>query len=255
MFEEILRAYRQGDLDEAETQRRIMQLFYEQGESFMLDLHRQERIGFPEVVYAQGKTDVQLLEIMGRILEERGTVYISTVSDAREALIRQRFGAFAVTKAGRIMAIVREASPLSVQGTVGIITAGTSDIPYAQECALLLEHLGVQVITAFDVGAAGIHRPFICLKQLRSAEVLIVLAGMEGVLPTILSALTGKPIIALPTSVGYGMGGQGYGALVTMLQSCSPGVTVVNIDNTVGAAAAALRIVQAIEHGRQTESG
>jgi len=135
-------------------------------------------------------------------------------------------------------------------GVAGVITAGTSDVPYAQECALLLEELGVRVISAFDAGVAGIHRPVMSLQKMRDASVLIVFAGMEGALPTVLASLTDLPVIAVPTPVGYGFGGKGEAALKTMLQSCSPGVTVVNIGNSVGAAAAAIRILRAIRKGR-----
>jgi len=135
-------------------------------------------------------------------------------------------------------------------GVVGVITAGTSDVPYAQECALLLREMGVRVITYYDAGVAGIHRPMMSLQKMKDASVLVVFAGMEGALPTVLASLTDLPVVAVPTPVGYGFGGQGEAALKTMLQSCSPGVTVVNIGNSVGAAAAAIRVLRAIRKGQ-----
>jgi len=122
-------------------------------------------------------------------------------------------------------------------------------VPYAQECALLLEELGARVVRSFDAGVAGIHRPVMSLQKMQSASVLVVFAGMEGALPTVLASLTDLPVVAVPTPVGYGLGGRGEAALGTMLQSCSPGVTVVNIGNSVGAAAAAVRILRAVGRG------
>jgi len=149
------------------------------------------------------------------------------------------------------MVIRTDAEPPPPLGTVGLVTAGTSDIAYARECGLLLSELGAAVIEAFDAGAAGIHRPELSLRAVKDADVLIVFAGMEGVLPPLIASLTAQPVIAVPTPVGYGHGGAGEGALSTMLQTCVPGVLVVNIGNAVGAAAGAVRILRSQRKHRE----
>ena len=144
------------------------------------------------------------------------------------------------------MAVSSSEAPREELGTVGVITAGTADVPLASECALLLEELGAQVIRAFDFGVSGIHRPFLGIRQTLEADVLVVFAGMDGILPTMIASLTELPVIAVPTPIGYGYGGAGETALRAMLQSCVPGLLVLNIGNSVGAAAAAVRILKAV---------
>jgi len=248
-MQEILAAVRRGDLTEAEAETRIMALLYERGEDFLLDLHREKRIGFPEVVYAAGKSVPQLLAIAAAILDEKGAVFVSGLDDEREAALRGRFPDRILRQAGRVLVIRADAEVPAPLGTVGLVTAGTSDIPYARECGLILSELGAQVVEAFDAGAAGMHRPELGLRKVRHADVLIVFAGMEGVLPPLIASLTPQPVIAVPTPIGYGHGGLGEGALCTMLQTCVPGVLVVNIGNAVGAAAGAVRILKAMRKG------
>ncbi len=248
-MQEILAAVRRGDLTEAEAETRIMALLYERGEDFLLDLHREKRIGFPEVVYAAGKSVPQLLAIAAAILEEKGAVFMSGLDHEREAALRGRFPDRILHQAGRVLVIRADAAAPAPLGTVGLVTAGTSDIPYARECGLILSELGAEVVEAFDTGAAGMHRPELGLRTVRNADVLIVFAGMEGVLPPLIASLTPQPVIAVPTPIGYGHGGLGEGALCTMLQTCVPGVLVVNIGNAVGAAAGAVRILKAIRKG------
>ncbi len=248
-MQEILSAVRRGVLTEAEAETRIMALLYEQGEDFLLDLHREKRIGFPEVVYAAGKSVPQVLAIAAAILEEKGAVFVSGLDDEREAALRGRFPDRILRQAGRVLVIRADAAAPAPLGTVGLVTAGTSDIPYARECGLILSELGAEVVEAFDTGAAGMHRPELGLRTVRNADVLIVFAGMEGVLPPLIASLTPQPVIAVPTPIGYGHGGLGEGALCTMLQTCVPGVLVVNIGNAVGAAAGAVRILKAMRKG------
>lgn len=245
-MKEILSDFRRGVLTDAEAETRIMTLLYERGEEFLLDLHREKRIGFPEVVYAAGKSSTQLIEIVAAMLAAKGTAFVSGLDEEREAALRNRFPAPILRRAGRIMVIRTGAETPPPLGTAGLVTAGTSDIAYARECGLLLSELGVAVIEAFDAGAAGMHRPEISLRAVKDADVLIVFAGMEGVLPPLIASLTAQPVIAVPTPIGYGHGGGGEGALSTMLQTCVPGVLVVNIGNTVGAAAGAVRILRSL---------
>ena len=248
-MQEILSAVRRGVLTEAEAETRIMAILYERGEDFLLDLHREKRIGFPEVVYAAGKSVPQVLAIAAAILEEKGAVFVSGLDDERESALRGRFPDRILRQAGRVLVIRADAEVPAPLGTVGLVTAGTSDIPYARECGLILSELGAEVVEAFDAGAAGMHRPELGLRTVRNADVLIVFAGMEGVLPPLIASLTPQPVIAVPTPIGYGHGGLGEGALCTMLQTCVPGVLVVNIGNAVGAAAGAVRILKAIRKG------
>jgi NCAIR mutase (PurE)-related protein len=240
----ILDAYKAGAIDEKEAQERILRLFYDYGEDFILDHHRQERLGFPEVIFAEGKSVDQVIEIGKRILAKAAMVLISNLNRQQESALQQTFSGRRIETAGRFMAI-GEKAPQRL-GTVGIVTAGTSDIPYANESALILDFMGAFVLASYDAGVAGIHRPFLSLTDVREAEVIIVLAGMEGALPTLIASITDKPIIAVPTPIGYGVGGGGIGAMISMFQTCAPGVVVVNIGNTVGASAAAIRILRSI---------
>jgi NCAIR mutase (PurE)-related protein len=246
MFQEILQSFGHGELSQAEAEARILETYYAGRENFLLDVDREKRLGFPEVVYAEGKQMGDLLDIVGRLLETKGKVYIASLGPEAESRLQESYHAHGIRVGGRAMVIGTGNGAPVADGVVGVITAGTSDVPYAQECVLLLEELGVRVITYFDAGVAGIHRPVMSLRKMQDASVLIVFAGMEGALPTVLASLTDLPVVAVPTPIGYGYGGQGEAALKTMLQSCSPGVTVVNIGNSVGAAAAAVRILRAV---------
>ncbi|MGO9146488.1 MAG: nickel pincer cofactor biosynthesis protein LarB [Desulfomonilia bacterium] len=244
----LLDAYKRGELSADEVQERLMHMLYEEGEDFLLDLHRSHRIGFPEVIFAEGKTLDQVVSIARSLFEKNGQVFVSIIDEEKENLIRQQFQRAEVNKAGRLLLIKRPGlAARKMPGCTGIITAGTADVPYAQESALILEELGFDLIKAFDVGASGMHRPLLGLKKAKDADVLIVFAGMDGVLPTLMASLTDLPIIAVPTPIGYGHGGLGEAALSTMLQCCVPGVMVMNIGNSVGAAAAAARILKALQ--------
>ncbi len=251
MFNEVLRAFRCGEINEDQAGARIFEMFYEGQEHFMLDLEREQRLGFPEVVYAEGKQMADLLDIVSRLLDTKGKVYIASLSPEAEARLQETYHTHNIRTGGRAMVIGAGSDPTVDLGVAGVITAGTSDVPYAQESVLLLEELGVRVVKSFDAGVAGIHRPVMSLQKMQDASVIIVFAGMEGALPTVLASLTDLPVIAVPTPIGYGFGGLGEAALKTMLQSCSPGITVVNIGNSVGAAAAAIRILRAIRKGRE----
>ncbi len=225
------------------------------------DFTRQERKGVPEVIIAERKTAEQSLDIARRFLETNGRAILSRVPPALEHLLRAEFAApvtlewLPETRA----AILRKpgAEPYPTGGRVGIITAGTSDIPRAEEAALLCREMGCDVHTAYDVGVAGIHRLWEPLQSLLDevqVDVLIVAAGMDGALPSVVSGLVDVPVIGLPTSVGYGMGGKGEAALLSMLQTCAPGMAVVNIDNGIGAGAIAGLIANRAASARIAES-
>jgi len=199
----------------------------------------------PEVILAERKDASQVLEIARRFLETEGRAILSRVPPEVEARLRAEFAAFDIEwhPIPRVMILRRPGTtPPDLGGRVGIITAGTSDVPIAEEAAVLCREIGCQVHTAYDVGVAGLHRLFEPLEHLLNqaqVDVIIVAAGMDGALPSVVSGLVDVPVIGLPTSVGYGLGGQGVAALLTMLQTCSPGMAVVNIDNGIGAAAMA----------------
>lgn len=209
------------------------------------DFERMARKGVPEVVLTANKNTEQCLCIIEAFLERSGRVILSRVPSELEAELDARYvGQGLEWYPTSRMAIIRangQQVPAS-GGRVGIITAGTSDQPRAEEAALVCQEMGCAVFPVYDVGVAGIHRLFSPLDDLlhvQQVDVVIVAAGMDGALPSVVSGLVDVPVIGLPTSVGYGMGGAGKAALLAMLQTCSPGLAVVNIDNGVGAGAMA----------------
>jgi NCAIR mutase (PurE)-related protein len=222
------------------------------------DLGRQARKGVPEVIIAERKTAEQSMEIAKRFLEATGRAILSRVPPEVEARLRDEFAGQADLEWLPIprAAVLRRPEALlpDAGGRVGIITAGTSDVPWAEEAALLCREMGCQVHTVYDVGVAGLHRLWGPLQQLleeAQVDVLIVAAGMDGALPSVISGLVDVPVIGLPTSVGYGMGGKGEAALLSMLQTCAPGMAVVNIDNGIGAGAIAGLIANRMAATRQ----
>ncbi len=209
------------------------------------DYGRAGRKGVPEVILAEGKTVSQALTIVAGFLERTGRAILSRVGPQLEAALIETYGrdGFEWYAASHAAIIRREGARVKpTGGEVGILTAGTSDQPIAEEAAIIGREMGCTVHTAYDVGVAGLHRLFGPLRDFiadADVDVIIVAAGMDGALPSVVSGLVDVPVIGLPTSVGYGMGGQGRAALLAMLQSCSPGLAVVNIDNGIGAGAMA----------------
>lgn len=208
-----------------------------------LDRHRALRQGFPEVVFGQGKLPEQVVAICER-LEAHGDGFLVTRADAatREALQR-RWPAAELNALGRIVLLRGPTAPAKGTRAVAIVTAGTSDLPVAEEAATTLDAFGHPVLRVTDVGVAGIHRILSQRDTLHGAAVVIVVAGMDGALPSVVGGLVRVPVIAVPTSVGYGAAFEGLAPLLTMLNSCAAGVTVCNIDNGFGAAVAASRIL------------
>jgi pyridinium-3,5-biscarboxylic acid mononucleotide synthase len=208
-----------------------------------LDHNRPLRQGQVEVIYGPGKTPSQLLEI-GRRFERRGDgLLVTRLTDEALALLAEAFpGGDGHATARTFFLPATDPAPVRVRGTVLIVTAGTGDLPVAEEAAVSAVAFGNPVERLFDVGVAGIHRVLSSVATLRSASVVIVVAGMEGALPSVVGGLVRVPVIAVPTSVGYGAAFHGLAPLLGMLNSCAAGVTVVNIDNGFGVAAAATRI-------------
>lgn len=197
-----------------------------------VDLHRGKRKGFPEVIFSQGKTPKQVLTIAARILKANDMVLLTRVTPKLAKAIKTKFKKGKYHKDARIYFIGKKPKQ---QGLISILTGGTADIPVAEEAALTAEVMGSKVKRIYDVGVAGLHRILSFRKEIEKARVLIVVAGMDGVLASVAGGLFSKPIIAVPTSIGYGLSLQGLTPLLTMLNSCAPGVAVVNIDNGFGA--------------------
>lgn len=206
-----------------------------------VDLHRSIRRNFPEVIYAKGKTVSQVAAIAQALREKDNPVLVTKVSPAMAESLKGQVPWLRYFPQAQMMVghsrVRRDPGRRSVrsQGAVLVMTAGTSDIPVAEEARVTLREMGQSVTTLFDVGVAGLQRLVAHLRLLRRARVIVVIAGMDGVLPSVVSGLVGCPVVAVPTSVGYGASFQGVAPLLTMLNSCSPGVAVVNIDNGFGA--------------------
>jgi NCAIR mutase (PurE)-related protein len=199
--------------------------------------------GHQEVIFSQGKTAEQVVAIADRLAAASGTFLATRVDAVQQAVLQERFPRVELNELGRTAYLPREPEPPPTgRGTVLVVTAGTADLPVAEEAAVSARALGNRVERLTDVGVAGIHRVLCQTTLLRDAAVVIVVAGMEGALPSVVGGLVKGPVIAVPTSVGYGAAFGGLAALLGMLTSCAAGVTVVNIDNGFGAAAAASRI-------------
>ena len=206
-----------------------------------VDTHRALRKGFPEVIFGSGKTPGQVVKIASRLLEREQRVLVTRVTPEHARALRKKFKHAVHHQLARCVTI--EKSPLPKRaGTIAVICAGTSDLPVAEEAAVTAKIMGNRVERVRDVGVSGLHRLFPYLEAIQGANVLIVVAGMEGALPSVVAGLVSKPVIAVPTSVGYGASFGGLAALLAMLNSCGSGVTVVNIDNGFGAGYAASQI-------------
>lgn len=221
------------------------------------DPARERRKGVPEVVFGETKTTPQVIAMAHSLLEVTGRAIISRVRPEALVALRREFQActLRVREAARALVIYRPGYVSTrTGGRVGILSAGTSDIPVAEEAALIAEEMGCQVTCVYDVGVAGLHRLLEPLREMLSSgvDVMVVAAGMDGALPSVVAGLVPVPVIGLPTSVGYGLGGNGVAALLSMLQTCAPGLSVVNIDNGIGAGSTAAlianRVALAAEH-------
>lgn len=251
-LEAILTAVERGDLPPTEAARRLREGEVRHLEGFAtLDLGRAERKGVPEVVYARGKSPAQAAKICAAILESQDRVILSAPTPEQEAAIRGSLPQVGIRPAGRSL-VLGTGEPARTGGRVGALSAGTSDLPVLEEAMAVAREMGAETMTFHDVGVAGIHRLSDPLSQLRAfdPDCLIVAAGMEGALPSVVSGLVAVPVIGLPTSTGYGLGGDGTAAILGMLQTCSPGLSVVNVDNGVGAGATAALIANRAAAGR-----
>ena len=236
----LLSGIRDGSLDIEQGMERLRDLpFLDVGHT-KIDLHRGLRNGFPEVIYGEGKTPEQVGEIFTR-MREHANVLATRVSPEMAAHVRALCPEAVHNPLGRTLTLTRGETAFK-QGEIAIVTAGTSDLPVAEEARVTCEMLGSRAWIVGDVGVAGIHRLLDRLADIRKARVIIVVAGMEGALASVIGGLVRQPIVAVPTSVGYGASFSGLSALLGMLTSCASGVSVVNIDNGFGAACAACKI-------------
>ncbi len=237
----VLNAVKEGKLSTEEALERLKLLPYEDLGFATLDSHRSLRQDIPEVLFCPGKTIEQIAEIADRLLRQHSNLLATRASEEIYDTIAGIEGSAEYNKVARTVVVRREQTP-STTGTVLVMSAGTADIPVAEEAAVTADFLGSRVEKLYDVGVAGLHRVLDKWSKLQAARALVVVAGMDGALPSVVGGLTGRPLIAVPTSVGYGASFAGLSALLTMLNSCAAGTAVVNIDNGFGAGVLAHRI-------------
>lgn len=262
LLREVLEKLTRGEISLDEAEKALKMLAVEEvGDLARLDVGREIRHGIPEVVIAEGKTPEDVAEIASKALAQRGRVIISRatkqhVEALKSVMAKDEF--LHESRTGGAVVVKRKDSAVrATGGRVGIITAGTSDIPIAEEAEVMASEMGCEVTTTYDVGAAGVHRLFLPLKEMitKDVDVIVVVAGREGALPTLLAGMVDVPLIAVPTSFGYGLGGRGVAALMAMLQSCSLGLAVVNIDGGIPAGAVAALIANRAAKFRASSEG
>jgi hypothetical protein len=240
---ELLEQVQAGATSPGQALQHLAKLPYEDAGFARIDHHRALRLGLPEVIYAAGKSPAQVAEIFARMAAESGSVLATRASTEAAAAVQARVPGAVFHETARIVGFGRDEKDRKA-GPVAVVCAGTSDLPVAEEAAVTAEYLGCEVARIWDVGVAGLHRILAARESLNTARAVIVCAGMEGALPSVVGGLVAAPVIAVPTSVGYGAAFGGVAALLGMLNSCSPNVCVVNIDNGFGAAYVAAMVVK-----------
>ncbi|TXT58056.1 MAG: hypothetical protein BAJALOKI1v1_1770006 [Promethearchaeota archaeon] len=255
-IKEILKNLLSGNLSLSQAEDLLRASFIKNVEGLaQLDVFRDLRTGIPEVIFAPNKTPTMVLNIVDSFVQEKHFAVVSKYTEEQKTLLLEKYTIqqnyeMLIYELAKII-IIKEKTHIFIKrsGVVGIISAGSSDVPVAEEAKIIAEIMGAKVLTSYDVGIAGIHRIFKPLQQMikERVDVIIVLAGMEGTLPGVVASLIDVPVIGVPISSGYGIGKNGEGALITMLQSCSPGLLVVNIDNGFGAGASAALIANRVQ--------
>ena len=250
---EVLEKVAKGEISIEKAEKLLRVLAIEEiGNLARLDVGRESRKGIPEVILAEGKTPEDLVEIALKMLKKSGRAIISRVTKEQICAIKKALPKdvnLQINSKARIVTIkMKNLRVEKTGGKIGILTAGTSDIPIAEEARIIAEEMGCEVITAYDVGVAGVHRLLPPLKEMitKDVDAIIVVAGREGALPTVVAGMVDLPVIAVPTSMGYGFGEKGVSALMAMLQSCSLGLAVVNIDGGIAAGAIATMIANRV---------
>ncbi len=235
-LKKLLEGIKEGRIGVAEALERLRVLPFEELEFATIDTHRTLRQGFPEVIFGEGKTAAQIREIIKRMAARRENVLVTRLDGAKARALKRSFRKGRYNETARTFFVPSRPVEITGAGTVLVICAGTSDVPVAEEAAVTAECMGNRVDRLYDVGVAGIHRLLHKKEKIFSANVLVVVAGMEGALPSVVAGLVDRPVIAVPTSIGYGANLGGLTTLMAMLNSCAAGVSVVNIDNGFGAA-------------------
>jgi pyridinium-3,5-biscarboxylic acid mononucleotide synthase len=230
----LFQQVRRGKLSPDDAVARLRHLPFEDLGFAKLDHHRSLRAGMPEVIFGQGKTAAQMAQIFSRLARHGGNILATRASEEQFAAVKKKVRKAEYRDLARAIVLQRDRKKYG-RGTIAIVSAGTSDIPVAEEAVVTAEVMGNDVEHLYDVGVAGIHRLLANRETLTRARVIIVCAGMEGALPSVVGGLVGVPVIAVPTSVGYGAAFKGVAALLGMLNSCASNVSVVNIDNGFGA--------------------
>lgn len=235
MMEEILEQVQKGTLSVAEAKNQLAT--YENLGFAKVDHHRKKRQGFPEIVYGEGKTTEQIVSIIKALRAKNNQVLVTRISAEKAENVLRECPEFTYHETAQILCWKDETKGKNrFQGYIAVVCAGTSDLRVAEEAAVTAETLGCEVRRIYDVGVAGIHRLLDNIEEIQGATVSVVVAGMEGALPSVVGGLVSNPIMAVPTSIGYGANFNGLSALLTMLNSCASGISVVNIDNGFGAA-------------------
>lgn len=234
-LEKLLMQVQKGEVTPKDALKVLKDLPYENLGFAKIDHHRELRRGFPEIIFGEGKTDTQILKIAKAIVKKGSNLLITRVEPKVYKKIKQQLPKAHYNSLAKTI-YLKQSPPPPGKGRIVIITAGTSDIPVAEEAAVTCEILGNEIDKIYDVGVAGLHRLFGELNAIKKARVIITVAGMEGALPSVIAGITEVPIIAVPSSIGYGTSFKGIAALLAMLNSCPGGLAVVNIDNGFGAA-------------------
>jgi len=241
-LKKLLEGVQRGKVPVEKALQELKQLPYEEIDCATIDHHRHLRQGAPETIFGAGKTAVQVVSIMKSMQAKKNNILVTRLQREKVPPIKRAFRRARYYPQSRVLTLLNHPVKIAGKGTILVLCAGTSDIPVAEEAILTARILGNRVEHLYDVGVAGIHRLMSQRERLRAASVLVVIAGMEGALPSVVGGLVDRPVIAVPTSVGYGSHFGGVTALLAMLNSCASGVTVVNIDNGYGAAFAASQI-------------
>lgn len=232
---EILKSFRDGMISEYQALEKLKLLPYEDLHFAKIDHHRMIRQGFPEVVYCQGKTIEQVVKIMEKLAQHNSNILATRANKEIYEAVKQIIPEAEYYEIARLIVVQKSKLTIDEERFILVVSAGTSDMPVAEEAAVTAEIMGNNVKRVYDVGVAGIHRLLAQQDILQKANVLIVVAGMEGALASVVGGMVAKPVIAVPTSVGYGANFGGLAALLSMLNSCAAGIAVVNIDNGFGA--------------------
>ena len=239
ILKDLLVRLSKGEITVEESLERLKTMPFEDLGFACIDHHRGLRRGLSEVIFGEGKEVSEILVIMERMLDQEENILVTRLSPEKASVLRDRFPDSIYHERARALTLIKRPSESLGRGTILIMSAGTSDIPVAEEAAITARFMGNEVNTVYDVGVSGLHRILSHRERLMNASVIVVAAGMEGALPSVVGGLVDKPVIAVPTSIGYGASFQGITALLGMLNSCAAGVTVVNIDNGFGAGYAA----------------